>query len=62
MEVTIMDFYVADSYTNGSGQRFASKSAFLAEVSKMIDDCEANGGTFFDLLVSTDASCFAPEV
>ena len=51
-----MKFYIgADS---GSGQEFNNKEAFLRELSLMIDDCEANGGTQFDVTVDADASCF----
>lgn len=51
-----MKFYIgADS---GSGQEFNNKEAFLHELSLMIDDCEANGGTQFDVTVDADASCF----
>lgn len=51
-----MKFYIgADS---GSGQEFNNKEDFLHELSLMIDDCEANGGTQFDVTVDADASCF----
>lgn len=54
-----MTFYIADTFTSGSGQEFNTKEAFLKELSLMIDDCIANGGTQFDVTVDTDASCFA---
>ena len=57
-----MKFWISDTFTNGSGQKFTDKEAFLRELSLMIDDCEANGGTHFDVEVDTDASCFAGEV
>ena len=51
-----MKFYIgADS---GLGQEFNNKEDFLKEISLMIDDCEANGGTQFDVTVDADASCF----
>jgi hypothetical protein len=54
-----MNFYIgADS---GSGQEFTNKEDFLKELSLMIDDCEANGGTQFDITVDADASCFYNE-
>ncbi len=53
-----MKFYIADTFSSGSGQEFNSKEEFLHELSLMIDDCEANGGEFFDVEVNTDASCF----
>lgn len=56
-----MDLFIADSFSNGSGQTFTSKTQFLEELSRMIDDCESNGGTFFDVLVNTNASCFSTE-
>ena len=43
---------------NGSGMCYGTKEEFLQEVSRMIDDCIANGGTFFDIQVDSDASCF----
>lgn len=56
-----MKFYIHDTFTNGSGQKFKDKEAFLRELGFMIDDCIANGGTFFDVTVDTDASCFDTE-
>ena len=51
-----MKFYIgADS---GSGQEFDNAEAFLRELGLMIEDCEANGGTQFDVTVDADASCF----
>jgi hypothetical protein len=43
---------------NGSGMKYPSKEEFMCEISAMIDDCIANGGTFFDIQVESDASCF----
>lgn len=51
-----MNFYIGSD--SGSGQEFNSKEAFLHELALMIDDCEANGGTQFDVTVDADASCF----
>lgn len=51
-----MKFYIGSD--SGSGQEFNSKEAFLHELTLMIDDCEANGGTQFDVTVDADASCF----
>ena len=51
-----MKFYIG---TDGSsGQSFKTKEEFLKELSLMIDDCKANGGTQFDVTVESDASCF----
>lgn len=46
---------------NGSGMVYKTKEEFLAEISRMIDDCRDNGGTFFDVQVDADASCFCQE-
>lgn len=56
-----MKFYIADTFTSGSGQKFTTKEDFLRELSLMIDDCVANGGTTFDITVDTDASCFIED-
>lgn len=46
---------------NGSGMAYKTKEAFLAEISRMIDDCQDNGGTFFEVQVNADASCFCQD-
>ena len=46
---------------NGSGMAYNTKEEFLAELGRMIDDCIANGGTFFDVQVDSDTSCFAVD-
>lgn len=46
---------------NGSGMVYKTKEAFLAEISRMIDDCRDNGGTFFNVQVDADASCFCQD-
>lgn len=51
-----MKFYIGSD--SGSGQEFSTKAGFLHELSMMIDDCKANGGTQFDITVDADASCF----
>ena len=53
-----MNFTIETLNDNGSGMRYNSKEEFLKELSLMIDDCIANGGTFFDVQVDSDASCF----
>ena len=53
-----MKFTIETLNDNGSGMRYMTKEDFLKEVSLMIDDCIANGGTFFDIQVDSDASCF----
>lgn len=42
-------------------KKWLEEEDLLAELSMMIDDCIANGGTFFDVQVDSDASCFAYE-
>lgn len=51
-----MTFYIGSD--SGSGQEFTNKEDFLRELSLMIDDCEANGGSQFDVTVDADADCF----
>lgn len=46
---------------NGSGMEYKTKEEFMNEVSAMIDDCIANGSTFFDIQVDSDVSCFYKE-
>lgn len=53
-----MDFTIETLNDNGSGMAYGTKEEFLNEISLMIDDCIANGGTFFDVQVNSDASCF----
>lgn len=43
---------------DGSGMKFKSKEEFLNEISLMIDDCQANGGSYFDAEINSDASCY----
>lgn len=53
-----MKFSIETLNDNGSGMVYTSKEDFLQEVSRMIDDCIRNKGTFFDIQVDSDASCF----
>lgn len=53
-----MKFYIETLNDNGSGMVYTSKEDFLQEISRMIDDCIRNKGTFFDIQVDSDASCF----
>ena len=53
-----MEFTIETLYDSGSGMRYNTKEEFLNEISLMIDDCIANGGTFFDAQIDADASCF----
>ena len=53
-----MNFTIETLNDNGSGMKYSNKEEFMREISAMIDDCIANGGTFFDIQVDSDASCF----
>ena len=46
---------------SGSGMEYNTKEEFLKELSLEIDDCIANGGTYFSVSVDSDASCFYQE-
>ena len=54
-----MKFFIETLNDNGSGMEYNNKESFLKELSLMIDDCVANGGTFFDVSVDSDVSCFS---
>lgn len=56
-----INFTIETLNDNGSGMEYNTKEAFLKEISLMIDDCVANGGTFFDIQVDSDASCFCAD-
>ena len=53
-----MKFYINTLNDNGSGMKYKRKRDFLNEISQMIDDCIDNGGTYFDVQIDSDASCF----
>lgn len=53
-----MNFTIETLNDNGSGMKYSDKEELMHEISAMIDDCAANGGTFFDIQVDSDASCF----
>lgn len=53
-----INFTIETLNDNGSGMEYTSKEEFMKELGLMIDDCIANGGTFFDIQVDSDASCF----
>lgn len=56
-----MKFTIETLNDSGSGMKYANKEGFLRELSMMIDDCISNGGTFFDVQVDSDVSCFFNE-
>ena len=43
---------------NGSGIEYNTKKEVLEEIALMIDDCITNGGTYFDIQIDSDVSCF----
>ena len=53
-----MKYTIETMNDNGSGMTYKTKEEFMKEIGLMIDDCIANGGTFFDIQVDSDASCF----
>lgn len=53
-----MKFYIYTKNDNGSSIKYHTKEDFLNEIALMINDCIANGGTYFSVDVETDASCF----
>ena len=54
-----MEFFIStENIDNGSGMTYRTKEEFLHELSLMIEDCIANGGTYFDVSVDADASPF----
>lgn len=53
-----MIYYIKTMNDNGSGMEYKSKENLLAELSRVIDDCIENGGTFMDFQVDSDTSCF----
>lgn len=59
--MTKINFTIETLNDNGSGMEYKTKEEFMNEVSAMIDDCIANGGTFFDIQVDSDVSCFYKE-
>jgi hypothetical protein len=61
MATNKINFTIETLNDNGSGMEYTSKEAFMKEISLMIDDCITNGGTFFDVQVDSDASCFCTE-
>lgn len=53
-----LEFTIESLYDSGSGMKYKSKAEFLNELSLMIDDCAKNGGSFFDAVIDSNASCF----
>ena len=51
-----MKFYISTDF--GSWQKFNNKKDFLHKLELMINDCETNDGTRFDVTIDADVSCF----
>ena len=56
--MTNFTFSIETLNDNGSGMTYKTKEEFLKEIGLMIDDCINNGGTYFDIQVDSDVSCF----
>lgn len=56
-----MKFTIETINDNGSGMSYNAKEEFLAEISRLVDDCIENGGTFFDAQIDADVSCFCND-
>lgn len=54
-------FMISSLRDCGSGMFFKTKEDFMNEISLMIDDWLANGGTVFDVQVDSDASCYSTK-
>ena len=61
MNTNKINFTIETLNDNGSGMEYTSKEEFMKELGLMIDDCIANGGTFFDIQVDSDASCICTD-
>ena len=57
----VMRFTIETLNDNGTGMEYSTKEELLKEIALMVDDCIANGGTFFSVSVDSDASCFYCE-
>lgn len=53
-----MNFFISSINDNGSGMKYSTKEELLHELSLMIGDCIENGGSFMEITVDADASCF----
>lgn len=56
-----MEFFINTVNDAGSGMTYDTKEEFLKEISAMVDDCIQNGGTFMEVVIDADASCFYQE-
>ena len=56
-----MEFTIETMNDNGTGMTYHTKEEFLHELSLEIDDAIANGATYFDANVDSDASVFNEE-
>lgn len=56
-----MIFTTTSVWDNGCGCAYYTKEEFLEEISSRIDNCIANGGSYFDTEITTDANCYLIE-
>ena len=49
-----MDFFVTSSLTPNSHRVLRTKEELFDWLSKMIDESQEKGGTYFDLFINTD--------
>ena len=56
-----MKFSIHTLNDNGSGMEYHSMEDFFNELKRMIKDCVDNGGTYFDININADASCFCKD-
>ena len=56
--MTNFTFSIETLNDNGTGMTYKTKEEFLNEINLMINDCIKNGGTYFDIQVDSDVSCF----
>ena len=53
-----MKFSIYTLNDNGTGMKYTNKEDFMKEIEAMVDDCIANGGTYFIADIVSDKSCF----
>lgn len=54
-------FTIETMNDNGSGMEYGKKEELLNEIGLMIDNCIKNGGSYFDVMVDSDVSCFCKD-
>ncbi len=54
-----MEFYIGTEHS--SGMKFKTKEEFLKEIELMVDCFIKNDGSYFEVTVDSDVSCFDEE-